>query len=194
MDSSFLVHYTRSCPGPWPGQTIAEYCRSLVDGCENSAHTAFHTLHRILTERLIRGSNRLTRGPERVVSFTECLPGELNRLIKWHRGLIRWSFEPYGIAIRRKLLWILGASQVVYGDEELYLRLPQDDKYRFQLLKSGGSDWSREKEWRLIGDLNLKDVAKENFIVLVSEPHEAVIIEEAFDCPVALASYGTQTV
>jgi hypothetical protein len=191
LDSSFLVHYTRSCPGPWPGQSMAEYCRSLVAGWENSAHTAFDTLNRILAERLIRGSNALTRGPGRVVSFTECLPEELYRLIKWQRGLIRWSFEPYGVAVRKEVLVTLGAAQVIYGPEEVFDQLHEDETYRFQLIKPMGRDWSQEKEWRLPGDLNLDDVPREDTVVVVSCSHEAGIIQDQFDYPVTWANLTT---
>ena len=39
-----LTHYTRACPGPWPGQTWSDYLRSLEYGDPGCSHTAFDTL------------------------------------------------------------------------------------------------------------------------------------------------------
>ncbi len=184
---SFLIHYTRSCPGPWAGQTLGDYCRSLIDGSPDACHTALDTLKRILKERLIRGSNKLTRGPSPMVSFTERHSQELEQLIRWRRALVRWSFEPYGIAIRTERLVGIGAKQVRYGDEEVFRRLPDHHKYLFQLIKPEGKDWSVEKEWRLLGDLNLVDVPGEDVVVIVSDRKEAAMIQSEFGLQVDLA-------
>jgi hypothetical protein len=130
---SHLIHYTRSCSCPWPGQTWGAYCKSLIDHREDAAHTGFHTLLHILEEGRIRASHRLTRGAVPVVSFTECLPRELEGIMKWRRGLIRWSFEPYGIGVAKEALLHLGVSRVIYGDEDDFRNVPQDDKCLFQL-------------------------------------------------------------
>jgi hypothetical protein len=184
----FLIHYTRSCPGPWSGQTLGEYCRSLIDASPDASHTALDTLRRILKERLIRGSNKLTRGISPVVSFTECLSEELQQLIRWRRGLVRWSFEPYGIAIRTERLVQIGAKRVLYGDEDLFHRLPAPDKHLFQSIKPGGNDWSVEKEWRLLGDLDLVTVPREDVVAIVPDSGEAAMIRREFGLHVVLAA------
>jgi len=188
--SSYLVHYTRSCPGPWPGQTMAQYCRSLIDRDEGSGHKAFDTLQRILEEKLIRASNRLTRGPRPVVSLTECLPGELSAIVRWRPGLIRWNFEPYGIGIRKDVLVGLGARPAIYGVEEALEKLPEDKKYLFQIRKSDGKEWTEEKEWRLPGDLLLASIRREDMVVFVLEPEEASVIENRFGYKVFSAGMG----
>jgi len=181
-----LIHYTRSCPGPWPGQSVAQYCQSLIDGCRASAHTAFDTLMRILRENLIRGSARLVRGNTPVVSFTECLPYTLNELVRWRTGLIRWSFEPYGIAIRRQSLSPLGVEPTVYGPEGVFDELTEERRFLFQLVRPEGNDWSIEKEWRVRGDLRLSDVPREHVTVVVAQLEEAVIVQEEFGLAVTL--------
>jgi hypothetical protein len=188
--SSFLIHYTRSCPGPWPGQTVEQYCRSLIDGAAESGHTALDTLQRILGEKLIRASHRLTRGPYRVVSLTECLPDELSTIIQWRPGLIRWNFEPFGIGFRKEALIELGAMKVIYGMENTLQQLQEDRKYLFQIRKRDGKDWTVEKEWRLLGDLLLGRIRLEDIVVIVPGPHEARIIAERFSYRVALTGNG----
>ncbi len=183
---SFLVHYTRGCPGPWPGQTPGKYCKSLVDGAPDGAHTAFDTLRRILGERLIRGSNRLTRGSTLVVSFTDCMPEELAKLPRWRTGLVRTWFEPYGIGIRREPLLRLGVERVVYGDESVYGAMSPEKKHLFQLFIPSGKDWSAEREWRLKGNLHLDDFGRGDVLVMVQTEAEAAILLREFDVPVHL--------
>jgi hypothetical protein len=182
-----LAHYTRSCAGPWPGQSLAEYCQSLADRRPDAGHTAIDTLMRILEERLIRGSSRLTRGRVPLVSFTECSPGDLDALITWRPGLIRWSFEPYGLVVGKDLLTKLGARPVVYGTEGTFDDLPDEDRFRFQLREPGGKDWRIEKEWRLEGNLRLDEIPAEDMIVVVPTLEEARIAVDRIGCRVTLA-------
>lgn len=185
LGRSFLIHYTRCCPGPWPGQTLGEYCQTLIDGYPSAAHTAFDTLSRILAERLIRGGSRLIRGQRPVVSFTECLPEDLEPLVAWRSGLLRWSFERYGLAIRKDILVALGARRVIYGYEDVFRSLPDQDKHFFQLTKPGGYDWTAEKEWRLLGDVALSNIPRSYVAAIVPTLEEAARISSIHDVPVA---------
>jgi len=183
----WLIHYTRSRPGPWPGQTIAEYCQSLIDGQKGACHTAFDTLVHIIGERLIRASSRLTRGPWGVVSFSECLPAELDTLIKWRKGLCRWSFEPYGIAFPQESLADLGAGPAIYGSREDFRHLPAERKHLFHAQHSSLGDWTAEREWRFRGDLLLSNTIFQEMVVIVSTQDEATAVALEFGCQAALA-------
>jgi len=186
-EPSYLIHYTRSCPGPWPGQSWAEYCRSLVEGVSEASHSAFDTLVRILRERRIRGSRRLIRGAESVVCLTECVPRELQDLIEWRKGLVRWNFEPYGLAFGRKSLFDLGAKPVIYAVEEAFADLSPDLKHLFQCQNHSDKQWTFEKEWRIKGDLCLADFDPRDLVVIVVTHAEAAVIQEQFGYKVALA-------
>lgn len=183
----WLVHYTRACPGPWPEQTLGDYCQTLIDGRPSSAHSAFHTLLRILEERKIRSSRRLIRGAFPCVSFTECLPDEVRNLIKWRAALIRWSFEPYGIAMRRKALEALNVRPAKYGDEASFRSLSEHDKHLFQLQKEQGEAWSLEREWRVLGDVDLDRIPANDLLVVVALLDEARVIHTDFGYPVTLS-------
>jgi predicted Rossmann fold nucleotide-binding protein DprA/Smf involved in DNA uptake len=176
-ESAFLFHYTRSCPGPWPGQSHAHYWRSLVDGSKDAGHTAMDTLARILTEGLIRGHKRLTRGSAAVVCFSECSPSRIERLITWRKGLIRWSFEPYAVAVRRDALLKLGAVKVTYGGEEVYKSLPDDQKNFFQIEKTSDREWSSEREWRIRGDLDLGAISTQDIVIIVADEEEVAVMQ-----------------
>ncbi|HBZ54837.1 MAG TPA: hypothetical protein DEO88_05485, partial [Syntrophobacteraceae bacterium] len=151
----YLYHYTRACPGPWPGQTEFEYLASVLDGEPSCGHSALDTLVRILTEGRIRGSHRLVRGLRAVISWTSRPPQELSAIRHWNRALGRWTFEPYGLAVNRQCLRKLGAKPAVYGADALFERLPPQERFRFQVGNASRSLWRREREWRLLGDLQL---------------------------------------
>jgi len=171
-----LVHYTRRCHGPWPGQPLQDYLEDVLGGAEDIEHTAFQTLLRILREGRIRAGRRLIRGSVDTVSFTECEPGEIRRLIRWHSALVRWSFEPYGIVFPKALLEEMGAVSVLYGDERTYEELDETQKFRFQYLDPGRTDWSREKEWRHKGDVMFSDVPKGRLRIVAPSDEEAAVI------------------
>ena len=174
-------------PAPGPGKQLPEYCQSLIEGQKGACHTAFDTLVHILEERLIRASSRLTRGPWGVVSFSECLPAELDTLIKWRKGLCRWSFEPYGIALPQESLADLGAGPAIYGSKEDFQHLPDDLKHLFQAQHGSSEDWTAEREWRVRGDLLLSDTIFQEMVVIVPSQDEATAVALEFGCQVALA-------
>jgi hypothetical protein len=165
----YLIHFTRARPGPWPGQTMYNYLESLWMRRDSAAHTAFDTLGRILSERRIRGSSRLVRGPDPVVSFTACAPKEIVEMIHWNPALVRWSFEPYGIALSKKALIHAGAEPVIYARGHEYAQLPLEKRYRFQIHEPPDKDWTREKEWRIKGDLYLDRFSRDDLIVVLPD-------------------------
>lgn len=174
LSGSSLFHYTRSCPGPWPGQTCDDYICSLLNNQPGATHTAFDTLVRIGLEQRIRGSDRLIRGKHVVVSFTEEEPSKLSSIRIWRTGFHRWSMEPYGVAIIRESLIKKGARQVRYGPPDLYRQLPEDEKFLFQLSRTKSYNWSPEKEWRMRGDLDIKRAPMEDLAYLLPTESEAL--------------------
>lgn len=169
----YLYHYTRSCPGPWPGQSYRDFLNRLVVGEPTAGHRAIDTLGRILAEGLIRGSSRLIRGGFPVISWSARSPLELNILRRWNPALIRWTFTPHGIAARREDLKKLGAKPVIYAREEILRRLPVSEHFRFQLHRSPGCNWKHEREWRMKGDLDLMALHRANCFVFVPSEIEA---------------------
>lgn len=165
----FLYHYTRACPGPWPGQTYLDYLLSLLGGDPLCAHTALDTLMRILAEGRIRAGSRLVRGSEPVVSWSGVAPNKLFILRQWNRALMRWTVEPYGIAVKRSLLRKAGAKPTVYGAESVHSRLDPAERYRFQRHEGSGCMWKHEREWRLRGDFVFEGSLHENGFIFVPD-------------------------
>ncbi len=177
----FLYHYTRGCPGPWPGQSRAEYLFTLIDADPLSGHSALDTLIRIVTERRIRADSKMVRGIEPVVSWTSIPPNGIGSIRRWNRALIRWTVEPCGIAVSRKFLRTLGAKPAAYARDSGYVLLPEHEKFRFQVKSSAGAiAWAAEREWRLKGDLEIALIGDGDWFVFVSgEKEKERVIDSA---------------
>ena len=170
----YLYHYTRACPGPWPGQSHEEFLLSLLRGDGLSGHTVLDTLIRIVLEEKIRASLKLVRGEQAVVSWTSRPPMELDSMRRWNRALIRWTFEPFGVAVKRSSLRQMGAKPVIYAPESVYSRLTPSQRFRFQLHRPPRCSWKVEREWRLPRDLLLdRPPVDRNWFLFVPGPADA---------------------
>jgi hypothetical protein len=167
----YLYHYTRACPGPWPDQSREEYLLSLLENDALSGHTALDTLACILVQREIRSSSRLIRGDQAVTSWTSRPPPEMKSMRRWNRGLMRWTFEPYGVAVKRTLLLQKGAKPVIYASEKAYQRMKPSERFRFHLHAPPRCSWKAEKEWRLPQDFCLDAISAEDGFIFA--PHSS---------------------
>ncbi len=188
-----LYHYTRSCPGPWPGEDIQAFHLSILRGDPSSAHTALDTLARILNEQRVRASHLLVRGRHPVVSLTSRPPPELDFFKRWNRSQARWTLEPFGIAIRKAVLRRMGAKPAIYGGESVFRALGPKERYRFQ-NSAGRISWVAEREWRLDKDLWLRDVPPEAYFVFVPSEADAerlaTLVAGNFHCVIGGGSRG----
>ena len=157
----YLYHYTRSCPGAWPGQSYRSYLESLLQDEPLAEHSALSALVRIVAEGCIRAGCRVVRGDHKVVSWTSRPPQELSAIRHWNAALIRWTFEPYGLAVKRAVLRSLGAKPAIYAAAAVYRNLPQEERFRFQLHDPPRCSWKNEHEWRLPHDLKLAELTSD---------------------------------
>ncbi|MGC8491982.1 MAG: hypothetical protein ACP5SH_09615 [Syntrophobacteraceae bacterium] len=172
--SEYLYHYTRAGSGPWPGETYRQYLLELLDDRPGSDRSALEVLTRIAREGLLRADSRMVRGKTTVICWSSLPPHELFVMRKWRRGLRRWTVEPYGVAVRRDVLRSLGAKPAIYGSGELYSKLPEAEKFRFQLSRATPSaSWRHEREWRLAGDLALGQLKPDECFFFVQTAQEA---------------------
>lgn len=182
-ETAFLYHYTRSCPGPWPGQSRCAWAEDLLKNRPWADHTALDTLWRILFERRLRASGRLIRHGLPVVSWTRVPPLNLSRLTRWNPALIRWTFEPYGVAVQKDVLKRLGAKPVIYASDTDFAKIAPKDRFRFQLHRPGQVSWKAEKEWRLPRDLLLETLDPDAWWAFVPTAEEARQLEENLGHP-----------
>jgi hypothetical protein len=187
LPSGYLVHYTRSSRGPWPGETQAEYYAAMLSSPPDAIHSAFYALKRILSEKKVRASGKLSRNSAPVVSLTECSPDDIAKLRRWRRGLARWSFEPYGVGFPKNALHQLGARPVIYGPESAYPDLGDELGYLFHIHGKGDMRWYLEREWRLRRDLDIIEPLWQKMVVITPSIEEARVIAETFACDVFVA-------
>jgi hypothetical protein len=186
----FLYHYTRACPGPWPDQHYRDYLLRLLTGDPLSGHTALDTLIHIILEGRLRASSKLIRGSHQTLSLTSLPPPELEKIRQWNPALIRWTFEPYGMALSREILKSLGARPTIYAGERAYQRIKSRDRFRFQRHEPPGCSWKHEREWRLPKDFDLDQVAPEEGFLFVDTraDAEAIAINTQSPMPIVILS------
>ncbi|MBI5490866.1 MAG: hypothetical protein HY905_26265 [Deltaproteobacteria bacterium] len=172
-DWLYVVHFTRTCPLEFPGESRWEFARTLAASRDPLFHRGLRVLERILDERVIRASGRLIRGGRPVVSFTAAAPADVAALARWARHLGRWTFEPYGVGLRREAAERRGLLPVLYGPAERYAAITPQERWRYQAAATGGVDWTAEREWRARGDVELGSWAGDEGIVVVADQEEA---------------------
>jgi len=168
----YLLHWTRRRVGPWPEQSEAEYLDDLIFHASRKDHREIASLRRILATERILATSELTRDPRPVVCFSDVAFDELKERRVFRRHLSRWDFEPYGVAIAKSWLAERGCRGVMYGDQQTWESIDEKDRPFFQLNDPDGKiDWSVEKEWRVVGDVDLRMVPVDAAVVFV--PTEA---------------------
>ena len=166
----YITHWTRAANGKWPGETAAQYYHDVAHSGGLYARSALFTLKRILDEHVLRATHRNIRGGFPVVSFTSLKPPEAIKLMRWRKRYVRWSFEPYGIAIKKEVAQ--SCRPVIYGVPADYNRLNESDRPFFQNIGTRGGDWMPENEWRHLGDLDLSTIPQEAVKIFIRSPDE----------------------
>ena len=169
----FLFHWTRPRQGPWPDQDLAAYWDELLEspklsGCQIEWGPC-DSLTRILCQEQIVPTNRLIRGRHRVVCFTHVPLQSFDQRRIFRAHLSRWDFSPFGIGICRGELVRLGARAVIYGDSARWKSLSDSDRPFFQLHDRAGTDWRAEREWRIVGKVDLAQLPPESAVVFVPD-------------------------
>ena len=195
IDSSeFLLHWTRRQTSHWPDQNEADHIDRLLFGSVESRYRAVMTLCRIIATRRLIASANLTRSETPVVCFSQVPVGELPQRTVFRSHLARWDFVPYGIAIRKEILQNSGCRKVVYGDDTTWDSMKPEQRPWFQLASSadGKIDWTQEREWRLVGDLDLKKVGPDDAFAFVKTNDEAKALGEICHWPIVVLDENGQ--
>ena len=185
-DWDYLVHCTRERSGRWPSQSERAYRDELFLGDAEAGSGPLAALKRILQRQRIEGTSRVTRGESGVVCFSANRIDELLAARTYRSHVGRWDFEPYGLAIRRDALQRQQARRVIYGDDAVFETLAPDERAFFQ-SQGDRHDWTQENEWRVAGDVLLRDIAEDEAFVFVSERSEAKEIAPVCPWPIVVA-------
>jgi hypothetical protein len=175
-DGDYLIHWTRARHGPWPGETAAQFYQDLSASSNSYCRSARDSLQRIIREQTIRASSWRIGGDVPVVAFSGLAPVAALPLMRWRARWARWSFEPYGIAIRKDAALALGARAVRYVSELEWKELALEEK-PFCHRKGEREDvWSAEDEWRIRGDVDLSSIPRDAVRVIVRRADELTAI------------------
>ncbi len=177
----WLIHWTRSTVGPWPDQDEQEFDDELILGCRSSDRSALATLLRIVNEGKLWASAEAIRGGHRVVSFTDVPLHEFRERRAYRRHRRRYDFEPWGIAIRRDVLTFAGARPVIYGDEETWRKIIEQDQPFFQNIGTGDGWTQDEREWRITDHVQLKELPSSAVMVFVDSDSARQIVQKETD-------------
>jgi len=187
----WLLHWTRSTVGPWPDQDEQEFDDELILGCRSSDRSALATLLRIVNEGKLWASSEAIRGGHRVVSFTEVPLHEFRQRRTYRRHRRRYDFEPWGIAIRRDVLTSAGARPVIYGDEETWRKVSDQDQPFFQNIGTGDGWTQDEREWRIRDHVQLKELPPSAVIVFVDSNAALRMVQKQTDWQVVVVPSST---
>ena len=185
MDWKYVTHFTRSTYAPWPGESSAQFYGDIFNSGDNYPRSACESLKRIVAVQKIWGSFHHIRGGHKVVAFTELPPVEAIRLIRWRRRYVRWSFEPYGVAIDKDYARQIGIRPVIYDVPERYQKMDSSERPFYQNPGEKGGDWEPEQEWRYYGNLLLNDIPANKIKLIVrnksdriESPYEVIHLTE----------------
>jgi hypothetical protein len=179
--SDWLIHWTRTCHGPWPGETKAQFFEDFMEWRDDYCRSGFRTLLRILRERLIRASAWRIGDKQAMVAFTELSPVESIPLMRWRPRWSNWAFEPYGIAIHRDLAESLGIRPVHYVPADVWRKIPPEEKPFSHSVGKTDPIWPMEREWRCAGDLDLGAIPSDALRIIVRDRTEAAVVQKAQD-------------
>lgn len=195
LASKYLVHCTRSRRGPWPDQSISQFHDDLMENPWNAQPSVLETLQRILKQQRLIATNNFRRGNTDTICFSSNEIKELLSMRKFQSHLARWDWEPYGIMIDRDWLERNGARQVSYIDR-ITAQQTSDEALAFcQVLsnESNSTDWRKEQEWRIAGDVRLGQVPFSKAIVFVPTLADAKTIQPLSRWPIVVINPGDRS-
>ncbi|UCE65413.1 MAG: hypothetical protein JSU85_11140 [Candidatus Zixiibacteriota bacterium] len=180
-DWDYITHWTRTHHGPWPGESKYDFYRRMVNSESEYPNNAFNSLKNMIQTKKIYASSERIRKSIRCIGFSDLKPESMLKWMRWLPKRVGWNFEPYGIAIKKEAADKAGMRQVIYGDDELYEKLPENDRPYFQSKGKKDVDWSQESEWRKIGDLNIKYMPEKELALMVWRKTEAQELSKITD-------------
>jgi len=141
-------------------EDISDYLFHFTKGCN-----AFDTLVEI-----VKGKQLVDINNHGVICFTEAPITLLNDMFAIFERYSKPMYAPYGVAIRKDLLFYLGARPVIYGLPEEKNQLAESIRWRFEEFIPNTKDFTWLREWRL--NQNTLELTKENYFIITKSQDE----------------------
>ncbi|MGI9517907.1 MAG: hypothetical protein ACR2NP_12720 [Pirellulaceae bacterium] len=185
LDGEFLSHWTRGRQRAMPDQSgLSQWDDLYFNSFEQDGPLA--TLCRILAQQKLLASGLLVQDRFPVVCFTELPLGQFAEHRVFRPHLSRWDFEPWGISIRRSAIERLGGRPVEYGTAGQREGLTTGEKPFFVVINGESPDWSAEREWRVAGDIDLRQLGPDDAVVFVPDEDAARVVAAYSRWPITI--------
>lgn len=171
-EENWLVHTTRGqVPRLDSRASDAVIDTLLLASSGQTAAEPYQVLERIVRSATLRASCLTTDHRWPVVCFSAKPLLKLLSMRRYRPHLLRWDYEPYGVAIRLEAAQALGLRPVCYGTSRAQTELLPGDEYLFQ-ARGKTYDWTEESEWRASGDLKLHHLSRNDVRVFTWSKEE----------------------
>lgn len=122
-------------------------------GLGKSTVPAFSVLKEILATGVIRAGLGFVKGSRTVVCFSEIPLANINAFADHQEGRYRF----YGIVLSKRAVFEAGGRPVIYLPDNEGAWIPDSEKWRHVRYEHGAVDFTHEREWRVLGDVSLKN-------------------------------------
>lgn len=151
---------------------------------------AFDVLKEILSTGILRGSGNegFVKGNRRAVCFSEIPLSALNLFaVEPSVPISRpHDYRFYGIVLSKQAVFGAGGRPVIYLPDSEGHWIPSEEKWRHVRFEPPQVDFTHKREWRVPGDLNLKEAT---LYVIVWTAREARELAN-FDSPLSKRILG----
>lgn len=180
----WLTHSTRFGDRPRAGESRAEFFARIVRGPALALGTPLQVLGQVLSEKRVAARRGATRGSKAVTCWSATSIPERLAARTYRRGRGHWDEASCGIAISQTWAQQMGLQPVIYGNEATCRNLSDDQLCFYQPAQTAASDWSREREWRGIGDLDLEAAPADHAWAFAATESEARWLRRFTQLPV----------
>lgn len=131
-----------------------------------SGEDPFGNINSIIEERHLV-CKRNIKDDLKAVCFTESPLTLSLQVFNYMNSWPKPRFSKYGIGFKRDvLIRYYAARPVIYGDEHEYELLPDELKWRFELLDVNQHDFQWLREWRIKGDFDFSNIPTDDIIII----------------------------
>lgn len=155
-----------------------DFSEGLIHLTKEQGNTEpFEILKKILQTGILKASGRkgFIKGGNKAVCLSEIPLSAVQYFASRPDVSENTRYRFYGIALSKRAVFKAGGRPVIYLPNKEADWIPEDQKWRHVRFEHPKIDWTHEREWRVLGDLNLSTFP--GIYVLVWTADEAAEIQ-----------------